>query len=124
MGDYSADADFHPEAKLGPRATKARDQVEIARQKKHLTDKAKENHAQSDREGGGGAAEAKAKSYENARDSIHTEEVVSEEGMGAGAVAPTNSVGGVAGTGDSRLSPSQREPGVSKKKTFGLFKRK
>ena len=48
--------------------------------------------------------------------------------MGAGAVAaaPTNSVAGVAGTGDSRLAPSQREPGVSKKHNpkLGLFRRK
>ena len=32
------------------------------------------------------------------------------------AAAPTNSVAGVAGTGDSRLPASQREPGVNKKK--------
>ena len=53
---------------------------------------------------------------------------LNEDGMGAGAVggAPTNNVGGVAGTGDSRLPASQREPGVSKKKnpTLGYFKRK
>jgi hypothetical protein len=53
---------------------------------------------------------------------------VNEDGMGAGAVAagPTNTVGGVAGTGDSRLDPSQREPGVSKKRnpTLGYFRRK
>ena len=35
---------------------------------------------------------------------------------GAMAAAPVNSVAGVAGTGDSRLSASQREPGVSKKR--------
>ena len=43
-----------------------------------------------------------------------------EDGMGAGAVgggsAPTNTVAGVASTGDSRLPVSQREPGVSKKR--------
>lgn len=103
---------------LGPEATKARDKEEIARQKKHLTDKAKENHEQSKREGGGGAAEAKAKSYENARDNI---------GEDFSGVAPTNSVAGVSGTGDARLTPSQREPGVSKKRNpvlKGLFKRK
>jgi hypothetical protein len=53
---------------------------------------------------------------------------VNEDGMGAGAVAatPTNTVAGVAGTGDSRLAPSQREPGVSKKHNpkLGLFRRK
>ena len=43
---------------------------------------------------------------------------VVEDGMGAGAVggAPTNNVGGVAGTGDSRLPANQREPGVGKKR--------
>jgi hypothetical protein len=53
---------------------------------------------------------------------------IKEDGMGAGVVtaAPTNSVAGVAGSGDSRLAPSQREPGVSKKKnpTLGYFRRK
>lgn len=87
---------------LGPEATKRRDAEEIIRQKKHLTDKAKENHEQSAREGGGGAVEAKAKSYENARDNIK------EEGM--------MTVAAAAGTGDSRLSADQREPGVSKKR--------
>lgn len=90
---------------LGPEATKQHDSSEITRQKKHLTDKATENHAQSDREkvyGHGGAAEAKAKSYENARDNIK------EEGM--------MTVAAAAGTGDSRLPAEQREPGVSKKR--------
>ena len=53
---------------------------------------------------------------------------IKEDGMGAGVVgaAPTNSVAGVAGTGDSRLPSTQREPGVSKKRnpTLGYFKRK
>ena len=50
--------------------------------------------------------------------------------MGAGAVgggAPTNTVGGVAGSGDSRLPASQQEPGVSKKRNpilMGIGKRK
>jgi len=86
---------------LGPEATKRHDAAEVARQKKHLTDKAKENHDQADREGGGGAVEAKAKSYENARDNIK------EEGV---------TVAAVAGTGDARLPDAQREPGVSKKR--------
>ena len=53
-----------------------------------------------------------------------------EDGMGAGAVGggsvPTNTVAGVASTGDSRLPSSQREPGVSKKRnpTLGYFRRK
>jgi hypothetical protein len=105
---------------LGPEATKSNDAAEVTRQKSHLTDKAKENHEQSAREkmfGHGGAAEAKAKSYENARDNIGEEF----------AAAPTNSVAGVAGTGDSRLPSSQREPGVSKKRNpllKGMFTRK
>ena len=50
-----------------------------------------------------------------------------EDGMGgAVAAAPTNTVAGVAGSGDSRLPASQKEPGVSKKKNpvMGLLKRK
>ena len=43
-----------------------------------------------------------------------------EDGMGVGAVgggsAPTNTVASIAGSGDSRLPSSQREPGVSKKR--------
>jgi hypothetical protein len=38
---------------------------------------------------------------------------VNEDGIGA---TPTNNVGSVAGTGDSRLPADQREPGVNKKK--------
>lgn len=38
---------------------------------------------------------------------------VKEDGMAA---APTNSVAGVAGSGDTRLPQNQREPGVSKKR--------
>jgi hypothetical protein len=38
---------------------------------------------------------------------------VNEDGVGA---TPTNNVGSVAGTGDSRLPADQREPGVNKKK--------
>jgi hypothetical protein len=105
---------------LGPEATKANDSAEISRQKEHLTHKAKSNYEQSAREkmfGHGGAAEAKAKSYENARDNIGEEF----------AAAPTNSVAGVAGTGDARLPSAQREPGVSKKRNpllKGMFTRK
>ena len=49
-----------------------------------------------------------------------------EDGCACGGGAPTNSVGGVAGTGDSRLPSSQREPGVGKKRKpiLGYFKRK
>lgn len=41
---------------------------------------------------------------------------------GAMAAAPTNGVAGVAGTGDSRLPTSQKEPGVSKKRNPVLGK--
>lgn len=55
-------------------------------------------------------------------------EFINEDGMGAGAVsaAPTNSVAGVAGSGDSRLPTNQREPGVIKKHNpvMGMTKRK
>ena len=50
--------------------------------------------------------------------------------MGAGGVGgggPENNVGGVAGSGDSRLPASQQEPGVSKKRNpilMGIGKRK
>lgn len=49
---------------------------------------------------------------------------VKEDGMAA---APTNSVAGVAGSGDTRLPQSQREPGVSKKRNpvmASMFRRK
>lgn len=103
---------------LGPEATKSHDQEEIVRQKAHLTDKAKENHEQSHREGEGGAAEAKAKSYENARDNIK------EDGAGGmGGAMPVNNVssGGIAGSGGAG-----GEPGVSKKRNpnMSFFKRK
>jgi len=41
---------------------------------------------------------------------------VKEDGGAGGAAAGGMSVGGIAGTGDSRLPSSQREPGVSRKK--------
>lgn len=51
-------------------------------------------------------------------------EFINEDG--AVAAAPTNSVAGVAGTGDSRLPASQRQPGVSKKRNpvMGMLRRK
>lgn len=48
-----------------------------------------------------------------------------KEDVGGG--APANSVAGVAGSGDARLSASQREPGVSAKRNptlKGMFRRK
>ena len=53
--------------------------------------------------------------------------VVKEDGGACACAAPTNSVAGVAGSGDSRLPAAQREPGVSKKKNpilKGMFRRK
>jgi hypothetical protein len=54
---------------------------------------------------------------------------IKEDGVGAGAVGagPTNTVGAVAGSGDSRLPADQREPGVGKKRKpvmMGIAKRK
>ena len=45
-------------------------------------------------------------------------EFINEDGgvAGVGSAGPTNTVGAVAGSGDSRLPTSQREPGVSKKR--------
>ena len=50
--------------------------------------------------------------------SIGKSSVEMKEDGGAAAIAagPTNTVGSVAGSGDSRLPASQREPGVSRKK--------
>lgn len=98
---------------LGSEATKKRDKQEIVRQKQHLDDKAKENYAKSAEEGGGGAAKAKGDSYKAAKENIK------EDGM--------MGVAGIAGSGDSRLPATQREPGVSKKKNpilKGLARRK
>jgi hypothetical protein len=90
---------------LGPEATKKHDKEEIARQKKHLMDKAKASYDQAEREGeaNGGAARAKGDIYVAAKNNIK------EDGM--------MGVAGIAGSGDARLAPSQREPGVSKKRT-------
>ncbi len=93
---------------LGPEATEQQDKEEIARQKHHLNHKAQTSYEQSEREGGGGAARAKGDAYTAAKNNIK------EDAMAA---APANSVAGVAGTGDSRLPASQREPGVFRKRT-------
>jgi hypothetical protein len=93
---------------LGPEATKRQDKQEITRQKKHLDQKTAEYNKMSHDEGGGGMAKAHADMFANTKKAIHSEEVVSEDGaMGVSAIA---------GTGDSRLPASQREPGVSKKR--------
>jgi hypothetical protein len=104
MKDLATDWDIH----LGPKATEKQDKEEIKRQKEHLAHKAETSYAQSEREGGGGAARAKGDAYTAAKNNIK------EDAMAA---APANSVAGVAGSGDSRLPASQREPGVSKKRT-------
>lgn len=88
---------------LGPEATKKHDKEEISRQKQHLTHKAEMSYAQSAAEGGGGAAKAKGDSYMAAKANIK------EDGGAMG-------VAGIAGSGDSRLPATQREPGVSKKR--------
>ena len=54
-------------------------------------------------------------------------EPIKEDGAGGIGAAPANSVGGIAGSGDSRLPANQREPGVSKKRNpilKGMFTRK
>jgi hypothetical protein len=55
---------------LGPGATKQQDAAEIARQKKHLDDKAKEYYDQADREGGHAAAFAKGITMDLAKKNI------------------------------------------------------
>ena len=106
---------------LGPEATKANDKRNISLQKKNLDRLTGEYNKMSKDEGGGGMAKAHADMFANTKKAIHSEEVVQEDG-GAMVAAPTNSVAGVAGTGDSRLPASQREPGVSKKRNPVLQK--
>jgi hypothetical protein len=132
---------------LGPEATKQQDAAEIARQKKHLDDKAKEYYDQGAREGGQGAAIAKGITMDLAKNNIKEKtelnekgrcwtgykpvpgkkpfspdscKKVSEEGEGG---APANNVGGgnIAGSGGAG-----GEPGVSKKRNplMSFFKRK
>lgn len=115
---------------LGPEATKKNDKKSVDLQKKNLDRLTGEYNDKSKAEGGSGMAKAHADMFANTKKAIHSEEIVKEDGMGAGAVGsagPTNTVGGIAGSGDSRLAPSQREPGVSKKRNpilKGLFRRK
>jgi hypothetical protein len=107
--------------KLGPDATKSRDKMDITRQKMNLDRLTKEYHGMSKDEGGGGMAKAHGDMFANAKKNIK------EDGGAAGAGAGAVSVAAVAGSGDSRLPTSQREPGVSKKHNpvmKGLAKRK
>ena len=55
---------------LGPEATKQQDADEIARQKSHLSNKAKEYYDQGAREGGQGAAIAKGITFDLAKKNI------------------------------------------------------
>ena len=119
-GIFKTDPDFEPQAKLGPEATKARDKMEISRQKKNLDAFSKEYHKMSKDEGGGGMAQAHGDMFANAKKNIK------EDGGAAGAGGGM-SVAAVAGSGDSRMPAAQREPGVSKKHNpvmRGLAKRK
>ena len=137
---------------LGPEATKQQDADEIARQKSHLSNKAKEYYDQGAREGGQGAAIAKGITFDLAKKNIKEKtelnekgrcwtgykpvpgkkpfspgscEKVSEDGEGGGgfAPAPTNVVGGGAIAGSGGKGG---EPGVSKKRNplMSFFKRK
>lgn len=101
---------------LGPEATKEQDRKELVRQKLHLAKQAKEYHDQSEREGGGRAAKAKGDSFLAAMNNIHNEETSIQEDGGAAGVGGGMTVAAIAGSGDSRLPASQREPGVSKKR--------
>ena len=128
MGEYATDTDFHPEIQLGPKATKKNDNKSVNLQKQNLDRLTGEYKDKSKSEGGSGMAKAHADMFANTKKNIHSEEVVSEDGGAAGmGAAPANSVAGIAGSGDSRLPASQREPGVSKKRNpvlKGLFTRK
>jgi hypothetical protein len=101
---------FQEYSRLGPEATKKQDKAEVARQKAHLHQMSAKSKEHADMEGEeGGAARAKAVAYAAAAKNIKED--------APAVAAPTVSVAGVAGSGDSRLPASQREPGVSKKRT-------
>ena len=83
----------------------------------NLDNLTKEYNKMSKDEGGSGMAKAHADMFAN------TKKAIKEDGAAAGGM----SVGAVAGSGDSRLPTSQREPGVSKKHNpvlRGLARRK
>jgi hypothetical protein len=113
---------------LGPKATERNDKDSITLQKKNLDRLTKEYHGMSKDEGGSGMAKAHGDMFANTKKNIHKEDVVSEDGGGAAGMgaAPTATVAGIAGSGDSRLPASQREPGVSKKHNpiMSFYKRK
>ena len=66
---------------LGPEATKQQDADEIARQKKHLDDKAKEYYDQAEREGGHAAAFAKGITMALAKKNIKEDDESIEEDL-------------------------------------------
>jgi len=107
---------FQEYMRLGPEATKKQDKEELRRQKDHLmvmSNQAKERAEKlGDESGMAGAFKSKAAAYAKLAHNIK------EDGMVG--------VAGIAGSGDSSLPATQREPGVSKKKTpvMGNIKRR
>lgn len=100
---------FQEFSRLGPEATKKQDKEELARQKAHLQQMSLKSKEHADMEGEeGGAAHAKAVAYAAAANNIKED--------APAVAAPTVSVAGVAGSGDSRLPVTQREPGIGKKR--------
>lgn len=103
---------FQEFSRLGPEATKKQDKEELARQKAHLqqmADQSKEHAAKEDEAGeDSGAFRAKGHAYATLAHNIKED--------APAVAAPTVSVAGVAGSGDSRLPATQREPGVGKKR--------
>ena len=75
---------------LGHEATKSKDAEEVSRQKEHLKNKSSEYQDQADKEkmlgGGGGAAEAKGKSFDAASDNIKKEEFELNEAKSSAAI--------------------------------------
>jgi hypothetical protein len=118
----SQDVDSKPTNHLGHKATEKNDKRSVGLQKKNLDRLTGEYHKMSRDEGGSGAAKAHGDMFHNVKKNIHHEEYVNEDGggaAGAGAgTAPTATVAGIAGSGDSRLPSSQREPGVPKKRKY------
>jgi hypothetical protein len=104
---------FQEYSRLGPEATKKQDKEDLAREKAHLqqmSNQSKERAAKEDEAGeDSGAFRAKGHAYAILAKNIKED--------APAVAAPTVSVAGVAGSGDSRLPATQREPGVSKKRT-------
>jgi DNA polymerase II small subunit/DNA polymerase delta subunit B len=98
---------FQEYMRLGPEATKKQDKEELRRQKDHLMVMSKQSQQRADElgdeSGMTGAFKSKAAAYAKLAHNIK------EDGMVG--------VAGIAGSGDTRLPATQREPGVSKKNT-------